>query len=93
MHMILTNVCSVDITAFTLEVNVTSPIPQARQFGMVLYHLLPQQPFEPDGERHEPGDPGNGTYDRVITWLCNQDDPTVKTVVSLLWRCRETGWH
>jgi hypothetical protein len=34
LHMILTNVCSVDITAFTLEVNVTSPIPQARQFGM-----------------------------------------------------------
>ena len=33
-----------------------------------------------------------GAYDdRVITWLCNQDDPTVKTVVSLLWRCRETG--
>ncbi len=33
LHMILTNVCSVDITAFTLELNVTSPIPQTRQFG------------------------------------------------------------
>jgi len=33
-----------------------------------------------------------GAYDdRVITWLCNQDDPTAKTVVSLMWRCRETG--
>ncbi len=34
LHMILTNVCSVDITALTLEVNVTSPIPQAIQFGI-----------------------------------------------------------
>ncbi len=32
-----------------------------------------------------------GAYDeRVITWLCDQDDPTVKTVVSLMWRCRVT---
>ena len=33
-----------------------------------------------------------GAYDdRVITWLCNQDDPTAKTIASLMWRCRETG--
>jgi hypothetical protein len=32
-----------------------------------------------------------GAYDdRVIAWLCEQDDPTAKTVVSLMWRCRET---
>jgi hypothetical protein len=30
LHMILTNVCSVDITAFKLDINVTSPIPQER---------------------------------------------------------------
>ena len=33
-----------------------------------------------------------GAYDdKVITWLCSLDDPTAKTVVSLMWRCRETG--
>jgi hypothetical protein len=32
--MILTNVCSVDITAFMLDINVTSPIPQEHRPGM-----------------------------------------------------------
>jgi hypothetical protein len=33
-----------------------------------------------------------GAYDeQVISWLCDQDDPTAKTILSLLWRCRETG--
>jgi hypothetical protein len=33
-----------------------------------------------------------GAYDdQVITWLSNQDDPTVKTILSLMWRCRETS--
>ena len=33
-----------------------------------------------------------GVYDdQVITWLSEQDDPTAKTLLSLLWRCRETG--
>jgi hypothetical protein len=32
-----------------------------------------------------------GAYDdQVIAWLCDQDDPTAKTVASLMWRCRET---
>jgi hypothetical protein len=32
-----------------------------------------------------------GSYDdQVITWLSNQDDPTAKVLLGLLWRCRET---
>lgn len=31
--MILTDVCSVDVTAFKLDVNVTSPVPKEFQFG------------------------------------------------------------
>ncbi len=42
LHMILTNVCSVDITAFTLNVNVTSPIPQELQFGADVLGRLAQ---------------------------------------------------
>jgi hypothetical protein len=33
-----------------------------------------------------------GAYDeQVMTWLSNQSDPNVKTLLSLMWRCRETG--
>jgi hypothetical protein len=33
-----------------------------------------------------------GAYDeQVMTWLSTQSDPTVKTLLSLMWRCRETG--
>jgi hypothetical protein len=33
-----------------------------------------------------------GTYDwRIIDWLCGMDDPTCRTVVSLLWRARTAG--
>ena len=32
-----------------------------------------------------------GAYDdQVITWLSNQDDPTAKALLGLMWRCRET---
>jgi hypothetical protein len=32
-----------------------------------------------------------GRYDdQVISWLSNQDDPTVKALLGLMWRCRET---
>jgi hypothetical protein len=31
-----------------------------------------------------------GAYDeRVIAWLLNGDDPTLRTVVSLIWRARQ----
>ena len=30
------------------------------QFRIIPNRLLPQQPLKPDGERHEPRDPGNG---------------------------------
>ena len=34
LHMILTNVCSVDVTAFTLDIKVKSPVPQERHPGV-----------------------------------------------------------
>lgn len=35
-----------------------------------------------------------GSYDgRIIAWLCNLDDSTCRTVVSLLWRVRDAGHH
>ena len=36
LHMVLTNVCSVDITAFMLDINVSSPTPQQDRPGMDL---------------------------------------------------------
>jgi hypothetical protein len=40
VHMVLTNACSVDITAFLLEINVSSPVPQERRPGVdMLGHL------------------------------------------------------
>jgi len=42
LHMILTNVCSVDITAFMLDVKITSPIPQERHPGMDMLGGLAQ---------------------------------------------------
>ena len=36
LHMILTNVCSVDVTAFMLDINVTSPLSQQSRPGMDL---------------------------------------------------------
>jgi hypothetical protein len=33
-----------------------------------------------------------GAYDlRIITWLTGWDDPTCRTIASLLWRCRLAG--
>lgn len=29
--------------------------------------------------------------DKVLGWLAEQDDPTYRTVASLLWRCRKAG--
>jgi hypothetical protein len=29
--------------------------------------------------------------DKVLGWLAEQDDPTYRTVASLLWRCRLAG--
>lgn len=37
------------------------------------------------------GVPTGAFDDQVITWLSGQDDPTAKTLLSLMWRCRETG--
>jgi hypothetical protein len=39
-----------------------------------------------------------GAYDcRIIAWLVGWDDPTCRTIASLLWRCRlagrEEGWQ
>ncbi len=42
LHMILTDVCSVDITAFTLEINVSSPVPQERHPGVDLLGSVAQ---------------------------------------------------
>ncbi len=42
LHMILTNVCSVNVTAFTLDLNVTSPIPQKRHPGVDMLGRLAQ---------------------------------------------------
>jgi hypothetical protein len=42
LHMILTDVCSVDITAFTLEINVSSPVRQERHPGVDLLGSLAQ---------------------------------------------------
>ncbi len=42
LHMILTDVCSVDVTAFTLDINVSSPIPQERHPGVDLLGSLAQ---------------------------------------------------
>jgi hypothetical protein len=42
LHMILTNVCAVDITAFVLDINVTSPIPQERHPGVDMLGNLAQ---------------------------------------------------
>jgi len=33
-----------------------------------------------------------GDYDRrIIEWLCELDDPTCRTLVSLIWRARQTA--
>ncbi len=33
-----------------------------------------------------------GAYDRrIIAWLAQWDDPTCRTIASLLWRCRLAG--
>ena len=33
-----------------------------------------------------------GTYDeRMIAWLAGWDDPTCRTIASLIWRCRLAG--
>jgi hypothetical protein len=33
-----------------------------------------------------------GAYDeRMIRWLTQQDDPTCRTIASLMWRCRLAG--
>jgi hypothetical protein len=29
--------------------------------------------------------------DKILGWLAEQDDPTYRTVTSLLWRCRQAG--
>src|SRR5450432_897100 len=42
LHMILTDVCSVDVTAFMLDVNVTSPVRQERHPDMDMLNGLAQ---------------------------------------------------
>jgi hypothetical protein len=37
------------------------------------------------------GVPTGAFDDQVIAWLADQNDPTAKTLLSLMWRCRETG--
>jgi hypothetical protein len=35
---------------------------------------------------------GLGAYDeRMIEWLASWDDPTCRTIASLMWRCRLAG--
>ena len=38
---------------------------EAGQFRIIPNRFLPHQPLKPDGERHEPRDPGNGAVSRV----------------------------
>jgi hypothetical protein len=34
----------------------------------------------------------NGAYDeRIVSWLVGWDDPTCRTITSLMWRCRVAG--
>ena len=40
---------------------------EAGQFGIVPNRFLPQQSVKPDGECHEPGDPGNGAASRFAS--------------------------
>jgi hypothetical protein len=57
----------------------------------------PTGPFTDPADRHEAfvavlAGIEMGAYDwRIIDWLAGLDDPTCRTIASLMWRCRQAA--
>jgi hypothetical protein len=67
--MVLTNACSVDITAFLLDINVSSPVPQERRPGVDMLGRLAQP-----GDQKVPRAGAQFPFDWVIAGE-PEDDP------------------
>lgn len=75
LHMILTNVCSVDVTAFTLDIIVSSPAPQERHPSIDLLGSLAQP-----GDQKVPRARTEFPFDWIIAGEADDPHPLELTV-------------
>ncbi len=67
LHMVLTNVCSVDVTAFKLDISVTSPNPQERNPGVDMLGRLALPPVAQLRDKQIPWAGTEFPYDSSIS--------------------------
>ena len=75
LHMILTDVCSVDVTAFELDIDVSSPTPQERHPGVDLLGSLAQP-----GDQKVPRAGTEFPFDWIIAGEADDPRPLELTV-------------